>query len=290
MANISITGGAGNFGRLLARELVARGHELTLFDLPRCDFGFCESWEGTRVVRGDILDEAALTEAVAEAEFVFHLAAILPPASEADPDLTFRVNVEGTQKLLAACRASSGRPPAVALASSISVYGDTAGEANPIGSDHPVAPNDVYARSKVEAEKLLVASDLPWVNLRISAIAIPEFLDPPEPWPFQPQQGIELVALSDLVRAMAALVNAPEALGRTLIIAGGPSWQVSGQDYVRRWGEIMEIPFEEMTFLDRPGWLTWYDTSESQALLGYQAVSLDDFFEQLQEAVAEALA
>jgi len=52
----------------------------------------------------------------------------------------------------------------------------------------------------------------------------------------------------------------------------------------------MEIPLEEMGFMDRPGWLNWYDTGESQSLLNYQKTSLDAFFKQLQGAVEEALA
>jgi hypothetical protein len=45
-----------------------------------------------------------------------------------------------------------------------------------------------------------------------------------------------------------------------------------------------------MDFLDRPGWLNWYDTEASQKLLNYQQTTLDEFFKQLEAAVAEALA
>ena len=154
----------------------------------------------------------------------------------------------------------------------------------------PAVPIDIYAESKLVSEEDLKASDLPYVNLRIAAISIPAFLDPPEPWPFQPGQRIELVALSDLVTAMVSLVGVEEALGKTLIISGGPTWRVTGEEYVRRWGEIMEIPVDEMDFLDRPGWMNWYDTEESQKILDYQQTPLDEFFKQLEAAVAEALA
>lgn len=289
MPEILITGGAGNFGRGLAEALRAQGHALRILDLPSCDFSFFDGWEDTRVLPGDILDTASLQQALDGVDWLLHLAAILPPASEVDRNRTFRVNVDGTRSVLEAC-ASLRKPPRLVFASSISVYGDTTAHTDLIGADHPVAPTDIYAESKAVSEKDLKASGLPYVNLRISAISIPAFLDPPEPWPFQPAQRIELVALSDLVTAMVSLVGVEEALGRTLIIAGGPTWRVTGEAYVRRWGEIMEIPFEEMRFLDRPGWLNWYDTSESQRLLGYQKTPLDAFFQQLEAAVAEALA
>ncbi len=289
MAEILITGGAGNFGRGLAEALRGQGHGLRILDLPSCDFSPFDGWETTRVLPGDIMDTASLKQALEGVDWLFHLAAILPPASEVDRERTFRVNVEGTRSVMDAC-SSLEEPPKLVFASSISVYGDTTGTTDLIGPDHPVAPIDIYAESKAASERDLKASGLPYVNLRISAISIPAFLDPPEPWPFQAGQRIELVALSDLVTAMVSLVGVEEALGRTLIIAGGPTWRVTGEEYVRRWGEIMEIPFEEMGFRDRPGWLNWYDTAESQALLGYQQTSLDDFFDQLKAAVEEALA
>ena len=289
MSEILITGGAGNFGRTLAVALSGQGHGLRLLDLPACDFSFAERLENARVFPGDILNPASFHEALAGVDLVFHLAAVLPPASEEDRARTFRVNVDGTRSLIEAC-ASSGRPPKIIFSSSISVYGDTSSETGLIGPDHPVAPTDWYAESKVECERLLAESGLDCVNLRISAIAIPAFLDPPEPWPFMPDQRIELVVLADLVEAMVSLVQVEGAFGRTLIIAGGPSWRVTGRDYVLRWGEIMEIPFEEMSFQDRPGWLHWYETADSQALLNYQKTTLEDFWGQLERVVLEELA
>jgi nucleoside-diphosphate-sugar epimerase len=290
MAEILITGGAGNLGRTLARALREQGHGLRILDLPSCDFGFFQGWEHTRAFAGDILNRSSLEEVLAGVDWIFHLAAILPPASEKDRQRTFRVNVEGTRSLVQSLTSSADKTPRLIFASSVSVYGDTSRETGLIRPDHPVRPNDLYAESKVESERIIMGSGLPWVNVRISAISIPVFLDPPEPWPFTRGQRIELVALSDLVTAMVSLVGRESALGKTLVIAGGPSWQVTGEKYVRQWGEIMGIPLEDMAFQDRPGWLNWYDTRESQGPLDYQKTSLDAFFSELEVAVTEALA
>lgn len=289
MAEILITGGAGNLGRTLAQRLREEGHRLRILDLPSCDYSPFQGWDRMQIIHGDILDLQGLKESLEGVDWIYHLAAILPPGSEIDRERTFRVNVEGTRCLLDAC-GGLGEPPKVIFASSVSVYGDTSWEAGIIRPDHPVQPNDWYAESKVEAERILIDSGIPHVNLRVSGIVIPAFLDPPEPWPFTGDQRIELVALEDVIRAMVVILGVEEILGHTLLIAGGRSWQVTGEQYVRRWGEIMEIPLDEMSFQNQPGWLNWYDTTESQTLLNYQRITLNEFFKQLEAAVAEALA
>lgn len=289
MSDILITGGAGSFGRMLAGMLRENGHTIRIFDLPSCDYGFFDGWENTTIHQGDILDQGTLKSALSGADLVYHLAAILPPASEVDRDRTFTINVDGTRVLLDACRAQPS-PPDVIFTSSVHVYGDSSGSKKPIGPEDPPDPDDWYAKSKVAAEKVLFSSDLNYVNLRISGVVIPAFLDPPDPWAFQEDQKIELICLKDLAYAMAALPGQTAAFGKTLILAGGETWQVTGGEYVSRWGEIMEIPMEEMAFLDHPGWFNWYDTTESQRLLKYQNTTLDDFFSELEQAVQEALA
>ena len=225
MSEILITGGAGNFGRGLAEALREQGHALRILDLPSCDFSFFDGWENTRVLPGDIMDTDSLKQALEGVDWLFHLAAILPPAAEVDRERTFRINVDGTRSVMEAC-SSLSKPPKLIFASSISVYGDTTATTDLIGPDHPAAPIDIYAESKLVSEDDLKASNLPYVNLRIAAISIPAFLDPPEPWPFQAGQRIELVALSDLVTAKNKPSDSPlsYAAGLALVIPFGPSF------------------------------------------------------------------
>jgi nucleoside-diphosphate-sugar epimerase len=289
MSDILITGGAGSFGQMLATMLKEKGHSLRIFDLPSCDYGFCSDWQNTKVFKGDILDAASLKNALEGTDKVYHLAAILPPASEINKERTFSVNVEGTKTLLDVCKGLS-EVPQIIFTSSVHVYGDSSKAEKPIGPDDPPNPDDWYAESKVEAEQILFSSGLPYVNLRISGAVVPAFLDPPEPWAFLKDQKIEMICLKDLSYAMAALSDKTDVFGKTLILAGGKSWQVTGGEYVQRWGDIMEIPFDEMNFLDNPGWFNWYDTEESERLLKYQNTTLEDFYKELEQAVQEALA
>ncbi|MBI2875256.1 MAG: NAD(P)-dependent oxidoreductase [Candidatus Tectomicrobia bacterium] len=289
MANVLVTGGAGSLGLRLSLALCEKGHQVSIFDLPQCDYRWAEGREDIRLFKGDIRDARLLEEALAGIHTVMHLAALLPPNSERNRERTWEINVGGTQGILDACLRQK-EPPHLVFASSVSTYGDTSREEPPLRVTQPQRPLEVYGESKVAAEKVILASSLPYTILRISGIAVPAFLDPPEVWPFMAWQRIEFIAVGDLVTCLVSLVGKQEAQGKILNIAGGPSWQVSGEEYVRRYCETMEMPMEEAGFLDRPGWLDWYDTAESQALLHYQETSLDRFHQLLRAAVEEALA
>src|SRR5215472_15897689 len=105
---IVITGGCGFLGRRLALLLLAKGtaagpvDELVLFDnapsaLPQPDD------KRVRVVNGDIADRDTVRSLVAPGtDAVFHLAAIVSGQAEADTDLGYRVNLDGTRAVLEA--------------------------------------------------------------------------------------------------------------------------------------------------------------------------------------------
>ena len=224
---VLVTGGAGSMGRLVAERLLADGAGVRVFDLPSVSFEGIEGRPGVEIVRGDLGDGAVVEEAARGADAVVHLAALLPPATERDPDLTRRVNVEGTATLLGAMeRAAPGAR--LVFSSSVSVYGDTSGEAAPISVDCELSPDDGYARSKAAAEELVRASAVDSVILRVSGVVIPVFQEPPAEWPFVPDERIEFVHRDDAVTALSAAVSADVA-GRVFNIAGGPSWRVRGE-------------------------------------------------------------
>ncbi len=124
---IVITGGCGFLGRRLAMLLLERGsslgaiEQLVLFDnapsaLPLPDDRRLE------VVTGDIADRETVRRLLLPgAAVVFHLAAVVSGQAEADTDLGYRVNLDGTRAVLDACRAL-GACPRLIFASSLAVY------------------------------------------------------------------------------------------------------------------------------------------------------------------------
>ena len=283
---VLVTGGAGRTGRQLAGLLAAQGHQIRIFDLPFVDYTGLEQYE---IVKGDLTDPATADQVVQGVDQVLHLAAILPPASERDRAKTFAVNVDGTRHL---CEAAKKHGAEMVFTSSVVVYGDSSGLTPPVRVDYPRRPVDIYGESKVASEGVVLGSGVPVTVLRISGIAVPAFLEPPKPWPFTADQRMEFVSVADVAQAIVGAVNNRGSRGKVLNIAGGPTWQTTGREYVRRYCEAYSaagLGLDEPSFLDKVHEFDWYDTAEAQALLKYQETSFPRFLEQLQKAVEEAL-
>ena len=286
---ILITGGAGSVGRQLAGMLLEDGKSVRIFDLPFMDFSGLEGEEGVEVVKGDITDAPAVSSAVAGVAGVLHLAAILPPNSEKDRDFTFRVNVDGTRNIVEGMKAGSPEATLV-FTSSISTYGDTSGEEPPVTIEHQQGAIDVYADSKIAGEEIVISSEVNYVILRIASIAVPAFLEPPEPWPFTSEQRVEMIHRDDVADALRNAVDSGEAVGNVFNIAGGSSWRLTGKDYVEDFFNVMGAPVDMAVYREDPGWNDWYDTEESQRILRYQNRSYDYYCGQMKAIVDEMMA
>jgi UDP-glucose 4-epimerase len=280
---VTITGGAGNLGRAVAHTLAVRGYRVRLFDLPEVDFGFAEDQPHMEVVQGDLRDRATLTDACRGAEWVVHLAAIMPPLSESNQALAQAVNVQGTRAL------ADAMPPeaALVLASSVATYG--LAQRGIVGIDHPQQPIDFYGKTKVQNELDVLASGRPSAILRISGISVPALLEIPRPWFFTRDQKVEFVHLQDAALAVANCVGNPKALGHIWQIAGGTSWRTTGQGYAEAICQAFDVLPESAIYLDKPNWPAWYDTDDSQAFLDYQRHTFNDFVGELHAIYQEAI-
>lgn len=107
-------------------------------------------------VAEDFTTSERLPALIAEADLVFHLAAVVSAEAETDFDKGYAVNVDGTRRLLEACRAraAAGRPVRLVFSSSAAVYG---GPLPPlVPDDHHLTPQTSYGAQKAIGE-LLVA-------------------------------------------------------------------------------------------------------------------------------------
>ena len=153
---ITILGGGGFLGQKLAARLAKDGAvggkpvtALTLFDLhhppaPNAPFPI-HSLGGAL----NALPSAAIPP---ETDVIFHLAAVVSAAAEADYDLGREVNVRGTDAVIDACRALP-RPPRVVFTSSVASFGG--GQDAVLGDDARQVPANSYGAQKAAAELFL---------------------------------------------------------------------------------------------------------------------------------------
>ena len=160
---VVITGGGGFLGFRLAKALLAHG-KLTGPDgsaqeirrLVLLDAVFPQKMPfdpRLEAVTGDVSDVATISRVVTQdTASLFHLAAVVSGAAEANFDLGMRVNLEGTHLLLERLRRCA-KPPRVVFASSVAAFG---GEL-PDELDDSTTPNPQtsYGTQKVAGEYLV---------------------------------------------------------------------------------------------------------------------------------------
>jgi nucleoside-diphosphate-sugar epimerase len=299
MLHVLITGGFGNVGTSTVEACLKNGDIVTVLesDHPanrRRASHLMRRWSRCgippRIIFGDIRDPATAREAVAAQDAVIHLAALIPPAADRNPEFAWSVNVGGTATLLAACAEESTKPRFV-FASSVATYGDRLSDYW-IKSSDPLrpSPGDEYGRTKVKAEELVRNSGLPYSILRLSAIMSRKKLDP-DPLLFSMPLAtkLEICHTEDTGRAFAQAARREEALGRVFDIGGGENCRCEYRGFLDRMLRLLGIGgiggktgLPESAFATSGFHCGWYaDSDEAENVLRFRRKTLDDYFREV---------
>ena len=154
-----VSGGAGFIGSNLVDRLLDLGHEVTVYDnLSTGLLQFLEyarDFDCFRLVKGDLLDEDSLSEAITGHEFVFHLAANADVRFGTEhPRRDLEQNTIVTYNILEAMRNHGIRK--IAFASTGSVYGEATVIPTPEEAPFPIQTS-LYAASKLAGEGMIAA-------------------------------------------------------------------------------------------------------------------------------------
>ena len=159
MQKVFITGAAGFIGSSLADRLLADGKTVVGWD--NFSTGQEKFIEGARtnprflLMRGDNLDLAALTKAMAGCDFVFHLAANADVRFGTDnPRKDFEQNTTAAFNVLESMRANGIKR--IGFSSTGSVYGEAAVIPTPEDAPFPIQTS-LYGASKVAGEGMIAA-------------------------------------------------------------------------------------------------------------------------------------
>lgn len=243
---VSVTGGSGSLGQTLLRYLLKNFHVKALFRQQNTE---SQRWQqkGCEIVLGNLSDEAALTNLVTGAEFVFHCAALTASLSR---QAAHETNVEGTRRL-ALASAKSGCKRFIHVSSNavyqgadirsvpkrdISNQGVSQGACYTEEIEIKANPEmELYCLTKILAEEVLkhVAHhhDLQYVILRPTCIYGPGVIS----YTLGPINAIksgspailgdgngllDLVYVDDVARALILAAQSPEANGEIFNLGG----------------------------------------------------------------------
>lgn len=276
---VLITGGAGHFGPIVCRTFLRDGADVRVLLHRRRMKGRDMDLE---IMWGDLTQPNTVERLVEGVDAVVHLAAMVEPMTEQNPELARRINVGGTQTIVDLVKERGGSIPFVYI-SSAAVFGPTPDATECLHPDrNPCNPTSVYATTKVQAEELIRESGIDYVILRLTSVPYPKvsmgdikaqmFIVPLE-------NRVEFCHADD---AMLAILNSVKCFdkvkGKTLMISGGLSQRIRYKDLVGAALGTFGLPLPPRhKFSEEPFALDWYDTSESQELLQYQHKTLDDY-------------
>ena len=294
---VLLTGAFGNIGREVIPLLLLRGYEVRCFDIKtKTNQKIYRSFlkdptvsGKMEMVWGDIRELSQFFEAVKGVDAIIHLSAIIPPLSEKEPAFAYAINVGGTQNLMEAAKGLAPNPRFI-FSSSVSIYGPRMTDPPPRRATDSANPTDNYTRHKVQCEKMLKESTLPWVTLRVAVVQITSIMGRWDPIIFKIplDQRTELVSAKDVARACVNALTA-DAVGKVLLIGGGKSNQMLQRDFMKGVMEAAGIGMlPESAFINpnknsESDWFytDYYDTQEAQEVLQFQADTFDDYIKEL---------
>jgi UDP-glucose 4-epimerase len=154
-----VTGCAGFIGSTLTERLLSDGHVVVGYDnFSTGQESFLRTAREAanfRLVRGDVLDSATLTESMRGSEFVFHLAANADVRFGTEhPSRDLEQNTIATHRVLDAMRQNGISK--IAFSSTGSVYGETPEIPTPEDAHFPIQTS-LYGASKAAGEGLICA-------------------------------------------------------------------------------------------------------------------------------------
>jgi nucleoside-diphosphate-sugar epimerase len=303
--NIFLTGATGTMGRAFLDLMISHLDTCSITALiPRspADEARIRPYQkqGIQVVWGDIVDPGSVRQAMGEADLVIHLAAIIPPLADHQPELARKVNETGTANVIAAIK-QSGRQHEIKLVY-IGTVAETGERLPPLHWGRvgdPIKPSiyDYYGVTKVNAERMVIDSGLPhWVSLRQTSIAHFGLLNVRDGIIFhQPLHNcFEWITAHDAGRMIANLcLSEPHASFWNDIynVGGGPTCRITFWELLHKVYALIGVKdLKEITdfswFSTRNFHGHWFTDSDIlQQHLKFRRESIDDFVMQLDKTL-----
>ena len=247
MIKVLLTGASGTVGKevLLQLSEFSDEIEITVFDKEFTGSGnfYKKSGRNFNLVFGNISEKIDLCKVCADKDVIIHLAAIIPPLADKFPRLAEDVNITGTRNLIE-CTEEFSPKAFFIYSSSISVYGDRLVNPWIKTKDKLIASDrDEYARTKIEAEKIIINSKLNWTIFRLTAI-MGTNNHKPSPLMFHMplDTPLEIATPKDTGRAFVKALKHLDVLNKNIYnLGGGEKCRITYSDFLSRSFEIFGL-------------------------------------------------
>ena len=308
MCIISITGSTGNMGKELLKALLTeRKYEIRLLlrkSKKNIKFAYklSSKYKNVKIFFGSLTEYETLLDFVKGASYCIHMAALIPPYSDYHEKETMETNYLGTQNLITAVAETGGAKTCHFIhIGSVAQYGNRT-SLHPFGRvGDPLLPSifDVYAASKIKAERVVIESSLLfWVSLRQTGVLYDDILfkNMNDGLMFHTPLNcpIEWVTAKDSAILIKNLVDATESgklekkdfYRKVYNIGGGKKMRTSGFETLDEGFRLMGCSVKDV-FL--PEWIAkrnfhcmWFsDSNVLEELFHFQKTSFRDFFDRL---------
>lgn len=219
-----VTGGTGFLGRYLIREVLSKASSSDeIHVLCRAERKFTDA--RIKCVVGDLTKLAELAPLIQSCEYVFHIGGEARFGSHLD---YFGSNVVPTRDLVSILKKCSVLKNLI-FTSSIGAFDRHSSDRlkGPITADCTAAPTSAYGKSKLECERVIVDSGLPFTIFRPTWIwgagmrldsHVNAFVSLVNKLPLMARFAfpgkVSLVYVEDMARAMAATIENPSVIGK----------------------------------------------------------------------------
>ena len=151
---ILVPGGASYIGSWLVPQLLADGHEITVYDTLMFGDGFLPKDNGNlKIVKADLRDLDSWKKACEGQEVVIFLASISRELlCQQQPELAQSVNVDAFEPCVKSSKEAGVNR--FIYASSVAVYGSSE---VPLKEDSPLQPTTIYGQGKKACEEILLS-------------------------------------------------------------------------------------------------------------------------------------